>query len=568
MKKLLVALGLLAITSPTFAALTVGNIPQVKTGGSTPALQNSIVSQSGTTVTVGGTLSATALSGPLTGNVTGNADTASNASAVEGTDTGTLTDTNVCRYDLAGTEIDCNLTTDGSGDCGSGAVCLGDHTHAAAYQPLESTLTDIADGTIAEDLVNTANPWADNEVADTITASSYMPLAGGAFTGPVTLYSNAAPTTDAAGECAFDSDAWTLGAPECFDGTNSIYMIGTLASDAPGNGQVPKWNTGGTITWEDDTQSAGSATAWDDIADPDADATLAFGGFEQLITASLDAASKTTLTINNTDDDKANAITLLKLADDDTGDAEVTYLSMIKDYDGTPTADFTFNQSTGFTSLLPIIPPAEAYDATNWDADTGAPQKDAVRDKLEAMPQTAGDHITLTGTDLDIDDDFLLNNGDVGTGVYDFGGATSVEIPNAADPGIDAAGEIAVDTTSDHVEYYGGAKRVLGYQRQFCFSLETPVDADDNVPIYFPREPITVTDVYCEVDGGTSVAMTISDGTNALEAITCDADGAEDDGSIANGTFTANERVEIDLASTSGTNTWLAGCVTYVLTED
>lgn len=36
-------------------------------------------------------------------------------------------------------------------------------------QPLESTLTDIADGTIAENLVNTANPWADNEVADNIT---------------------------------------------------------------------------------------------------------------------------------------------------------------------------------------------------------------------------------------------------------------------------------------------------------------------------------------------------------------------------------------------------------------
>lgn len=40
------------------------------------------------------------------------------------------------------------------------------------YQPLESTLTDMADGTIAEDLVNTANPWADNEVADDITITN------------------------------------------------------------------------------------------------------------------------------------------------------------------------------------------------------------------------------------------------------------------------------------------------------------------------------------------------------------------------------------------------------------
>lgn len=57
----------------------------------------------------------------------------------------------------------------------------------ANYQPLEATLTDIADGTIAENLVNTANPWADNEVVDTITASSYLLLAGGTLTGDTTL---------------------------------------------------------------------------------------------------------------------------------------------------------------------------------------------------------------------------------------------------------------------------------------------------------------------------------------------------------------------------------------------
>jgi len=53
------------------------------------------------------------------------------------------------------------------------------------YQPLEATLTDIADGTITEDLINTTNPWADNEVADNITASSYLPLAGGTMTGNI-----------------------------------------------------------------------------------------------------------------------------------------------------------------------------------------------------------------------------------------------------------------------------------------------------------------------------------------------------------------------------------------------
>jgi len=57
----------------------------------------------------------------------------------------------------------------------------------AAFQPLEATLTDIADGTIAENLVNTANPWADSEVANDITASNYLPLAGGTLTGEVVV---------------------------------------------------------------------------------------------------------------------------------------------------------------------------------------------------------------------------------------------------------------------------------------------------------------------------------------------------------------------------------------------
>ena len=144
---------------------------------------------------------------------------------------------------------------------------------------------------------------------------------------------------------------------------------------------------------------------------------------------------------------------------------------------------------------------------------------------------------------------------------------TSIAIPNG-DPTVDGVGEIAIDTTSDQFIYYGGAKRVLTYQKEICVALEDPVDADDNVPFFFPRQAIAITDVYCQVDGGTSVAMVISDGTNALESITCDADGAQDDGSITNGAFTSLERMEFDLDATSGTNTWLNICVTYTITAN
>ena len=206
-----------------------------------------------------------------------------------------------------------------------------------------------------------------------------------------------------------------------------------------------------------------------------------------------------------------------------------------------------------------------ANEHLDWTADLGAVNIHA--GNYTNTTYTGGTNITLVDTTFNVDDSFLANDGDIGTGVYDFGGAV-VEIPNGAAPTVDSVGETALDTTSDQFIYYGGAKRVLTYQKEICFTLEDPVDADDNIPFYFPRQAITITDVYCQVDGGTSVAMVISDGTNALESITCDADGAQDDGSITNGAFTSLERMEFDLDATSGTNTWLNICVTYTITAD
>jgi len=178
---------------------------------------------------------------------------------------------------------------------------------------------------------------------------------------------------------------------------------------------------------------------------------------------------------------------------------------------------------------------------------------------------------TGAGTlEIDVDDAFIKLGGDIASaGTYDFGSANVVlEIPNAAAPTIDAAGEIAVDTTTDQYVYYGGAKRVMTYWREMCFTLETPAAADDDVPIWSPKDNITITDVYCRTQGGTSAEVIISDGTNALETVTCDADGQADDDSIANGTFTANERMEFDIGTVTGEVDWVNVCITYTIDAD
>ena len=70
-----------------------------------------------------------------------------------------------------------------------------------------------------------------------------------------------------------------------------------------------------------------------------------------------------------------------------------------------------------------------------------------------------------------------------------------------------------------------------------------------------PTKPFayTITDIFCYTTSGTSKVINVSDdGTNDTESITCDADGAEDDGSIVNGSATANELMRVEIGAGVG----------------
>jgi hypothetical protein len=72
------------------------------------------------------------------------------------------------------------------------------------------------------------------------------------FPSNLTITGNATPSTTTAGTISFDTNAWAAsrGSFQAYDGTANIILLGALASDTPSNGQVPTWNTAGTITWE------------------------------------------------------------------------------------------------------------------------------------------------------------------------------------------------------------------------------------------------------------------------------------------------------------------------------
>jgi hypothetical protein len=113
------------------------------------------------------------------------------------------------------------------------------------------------------------------------------------------------------------------------------------------------------------------------------------------------------------------------------------------------------------------------------------------------------------------------------------------------------------------------ASSTLGIDEKCLTVASTTFQHYDNIPIWRPNKAVTITDVYCETEGGAgnkTVQIAISDGTNALETITCDDDGAEDDSSIANGSFTAREKMEIDFATIDGTPDWVNVCISYDIT--
>lgn len=69
-------------------------------------------------------------------------------------------------------------------------------------------------------------------------------------------------TADGRGALIQESNSWATARDTLRfnDGTADVKVVAALASDTPSNGQVPTWNTGGTITWE--TPGGASQTPW------------------------------------------------------------------------------------------------------------------------------------------------------------------------------------------------------------------------------------------------------------------------------------------------------------------
>lgn len=163
--------------------------------------------------------------------------------------------------------------------------------------------------------------------------------------------------------------------------------------------------------------------------------------------------------------------------------------------------------------------------------------------------------------------DYMLNTGDIATGVYDFGGATSLEIPNANDPATTVEGQGAWDANNDMLEFYDGAASVIvaGKARTAQIPIDDPDNLSQDTVMFlniraenFPFG-ITITDIGIVTAPSSSYSVTFYETTepdwsgteSTIEAVaTSTSKEAEDNGTIDDGAIAAGSFVMIVLPAT------------------
>lgn len=123
------------------------------------------------------------------------------------------------------------------------------------------------------------------------------------------------------------------------------------------------------------------------------------------------------------------------------------------------------------------------------------------------------------------------------TAANDFGGATSLEVPNGAGgTTVDATGEVCIDSTSKTLNFYDGAAEVVLTPIQSkSITIEIPTSAED-ISIFYTDEAITITKIVFVITGATSATTTIRHHTDRNNA----GNEVVTGGTVANSTTSGN----------------------------
>ena len=156
--------------------------------------------------------------------------------------------------------------------------------------------------------------------------------------------------------------------------------------------------------------------------------------------------------------------------------------------------------------------------------------------------------------------------GQTWTGVHDFGGATSLEIPNGANPTTDAEGEIAWDSDDDAIEVYSGDEAESGlipFYQKIDAMIFKPDQVNDQVAIFhvdallYPFG-IEIDQVSITLPADAAYSMVFEEWAGDppaaqadIETVTTGAgDSYMEDGTITNDQVDADDYIFLDIPAT------------------
>lgn len=253
------------------------------------------------------------------------------------------------------------------------------------------------------------------------------------------------------------------------------------------------------------------------------------------------------------------------LADGDYGDITVggSGTTMTIDNDAVTYAKM---QNVSATAKVLGRKSAEAGNVEELDIDTDL---SSVSGSDDTVPSAKA---TKTALDLK-----SIKAGDTYTGAHDFGGADSVEIPNGTNPTTDAAGEIAVDTSStpgSGIRFYGDQAYTVPGTFSKSFVIINPTTSSDYA-LWRTPYAITIKAVHGVCKDGTNVVGHLTEcdanganaaGVDGATDMTVTTSNTNDDGSLSNPSIDANDYVGWRTTSVSGTVT--AVTITFEYTID
>lgn len=157
----------------------------------------------------------------------------------------------------------------------------------------------------------------------------------------------------------------------------------------------------------------------------------------------------------------------------------------------------------------------------------------------------------------------------------DFGGADDLEVPNGANPTVDTAGQIAVDSDDNTVRFYGDATYSLPGLQSKSFVIWAPEDTHD-MPLWRVPYAITIRAVHVCCVGGTSVVGHLTEcdanggsaaGVDGATDITgTNGSNVDDDGALSNPSIDASDYLGWRTTTVNGEATSVT--VTFDFTVD